>query len=1092
MKKKLLLICTFFLLGISLVYADLPFRNHRYDGFKVLKVKPENIVFIGNSITNMHEWWEAFDNHNIINRGVSGAVSDEILANLESMIAGNPKKVFLMVGTNDLGTNGLNTTAHVAGNIRRILERIQKESPQTEIYVQSILPSRIRNIKLQKATNDSIQKICIEKNITYIDLWDALFDVTQNNNHTLDGLHLTASGYRIWCKAIAPYVGSDCVYPDQAVDQTAGMSGSLGMRASYFGMLPVKEGDVLMIGDEMLHGGEWHELLNCKKVKNRGTGWGYPGATITNVLAEIPVILKGRSDNGEPSKVFLYVGAADANGSTDLATLKNNYQTLVSKIREQATNTKIYIQALLPTSNAATNSNRVVPFNTKLKEIANSMNNVEYVDIYTPMVENGVANNTYFKGNYVYGKGYAKLSQIIAPLIGNEATAINNEQATAQYDYLTARNMLGATITSASSIRIGNGVGEYTIKNAKPLLDGIESAYTLLKKEYTTTSELTAETSKFNNLTQQILPAINKPQLSTEKNVYWYKAYTPLRDNRYLTSNGAGQGTTGENEHNYAKGMWKFMERADGTWNIVNRADGSYLNPSAAYNTQISTSVTVPASGWELSYASTPGMFIIKSGTVQLNQTNANAKYAVYNWSGGNSGVDRTDAGCQYSIIEAGEPEMIPTLPIPLFDVKHITLDGTAPYCISNATAAPVLAAKEASTIVIDYTASSQTTAYQALIASANTFVSDRFYTISTYGNNFSAVYRTEGASGTDQYFTHTLGKATDRHQLIIVTDKKNQLVRYYVDGTLENTFNFSLNPTWRMASLGDLPGVNALYLGGLVTSDNENKWPFIGNIHSIRIYPDALSEEQIELIEYVAPQVETPNPILTLTNIRLDGAQPYLIPEMSANPVLNSTSVTVAIDFTPTSPSANACVLVGSSCETDVANFFSVVTRQTSRYGVQYIGNNKKEGWYTHDGKDFSKRNQMVITMNNNNQTYTYYMNGTADRTVSNMGEYGFRTFGNVPNVTGLFLGGLITADNPNKNPFTGTIHSIRFWDKVLTAEQVSGLVYEDTPPTEIKPATNNGSKKDTSIIYNLSGCRVNKVGKGVYIMNRKKLFVK
>ena len=1091
MKKKLLLLCTFFLLGISMVYADLPFRNHRYDGFKVLKVKSENIVFIGNSITNMHEWWEAFDNPNILNRGVSGAVSDEVLANLESMIAGNPKKVFLMVGTNDLGTAGLNTTEHVAGNIRLILDRIQKESPQTKIYVQSILPSRLRNIKLQKATNDSIQKICIEKNITYIDLWDALFDVTQNNNHTLDGLHLTASGYRIWCKAIASYVGSECVYPDQAVDQTAGMGGSLGMRASYFGMLPVKEGDVLMIGDEMLHGGEWHELLNCKKVKNRGTGWGYPGATIANVLAEIPVILKGRPDNGQPDKVFLYVGAADANGATDLTTLKSNYQTLVSKIREQAANTKIYIQALLPTSNAATNSNRVVPFNTKLKEIANSMPHVEYVDIYTPFVDNGVASNTYFKGNYVYGKGYAKLSQIIAPLIGDDATAITNEQAEAQYNYLTARNSLGAAIITASGIRIGNSVGEYTTQNAKPLLDGIESAYTLLNKENATTSELTAEASKFNNLTQQILPAINKPLLSTEKNTYWYKAYTPLRDNRYLTSNGSGQGTTGENEHNYAKGMWKFIKRTDGSLNIVNREDGSYLNPSAAYNTQISTSAAAPASGWELSYSATPGMFIIKSGTVQLNQTNANAKYAIYNWSGGNSGVDRTDAGCQYTIINAGEPEITPTLPEPIFDVKHITLNGTAPYFISSADAAAVLAAKEASTIVIDYTASAQTTAYQALIASANTSVSDRFYTISTYGNNFSAVYRTEGASGSDQRFTHTLGNATDRHQLIIVTDKKNQRVRYYVDGRLENTFDFSLNPTWRMASLGDLPGVNALYLGGLVTSDNENKWPFTGNIHSLRIYPEALNEKQIEIIEYVAPQVETPNPILTLTNIKLDGAQPYLIPEVSASSVLNSTSVTVAIDFTPASPSANACVLVGSSCETDVANFFSIVTRQTSRYGVQYIGNNKKEGWYTQDGKDFSKRNQMVITMDNNNQSYAYYMNGTADRTVSNMGEYGFRTFGNVPNVTGLFLGGLVTADNPNKNPFVGTIHSIRFWDKELTADQVSDLKYEDTPPTNLKPVTNSGLTEYTGI-YDLYGRRVSKAGKGMYIMNGKKIIVK
>lgn len=91
------------LLGGASAQADQAFRDHRYDGFKVLSANKEQIVFIGNSITNMHEWWEAFGNHNIVNRGTSGAVSDELLQNLESMISGKPKKAFIMIGTNDLG-----------------------------------------------------------------------------------------------------------------------------------------------------------------------------------------------------------------------------------------------------------------------------------------------------------------------------------------------------------------------------------------------------------------------------------------------------------------------------------------------------------------------------------------------------------------------------------------------------------------------------------------------------------------------------------------------------------------------------------------------------------------------------------------------------------------------------------------------------------------------------------------------------------------------------------------------------------------------------------------------------------------------------
>ena len=76
-----------------------------------------------------------------------------------------------MIGTNDLGTSGINNAAHVAGNARLIIDYIQKTSPETEIYVQSILPSRLRNLELQQETNDSLKNICRDFEVTYIDLW---------------------------------------------------------------------------------------------------------------------------------------------------------------------------------------------------------------------------------------------------------------------------------------------------------------------------------------------------------------------------------------------------------------------------------------------------------------------------------------------------------------------------------------------------------------------------------------------------------------------------------------------------------------------------------------------------------------------------------------------------------------------------------------------------------------------------------------------------------------------------------------------------------------------------------------------------------
>jgi len=605
----------------------------------------------------MHEWWEAFDNHNVINRGNSGAVSDELLANLESVVTGKPAKVFLMIGTNDLGTAGINTTEHVVGNAAKIIDRIQKESPRTELYVQSILPSQSgsRTLPLLSATNDALKALCEDRGVTYIDLWDDLMGITSGNALSLDGLHLKATGYKIWCEKIAPYVGSKCVYLDDANvnSQTAGLGGSSGMRASYFGALPVKAGDVLMIGDEMIHGGEWHELLHCDKVKSRGTGWGYGGLSLAQTLGEIPVILKGRPGNGEPAKVFLYAGVPEVNGTAALSTLKTSYQAIVDKVRELAPNAKVYLLSLLPRTDASANSSRIVPFNASLKEIAQANADVEFIDIYTPLARNGVANTEYFSGDYVYGKGYAKISQLIAPYLSEEgATATSDEKADELITTYARRTTLMQALLSAADISFGTATGTYPEAQRVGFEKVLAAADAVMAQPSPAGEDIEAQGTALSNAIAALLPQINQPAASTADEEHWFQLSTPLRSNRYLTSNGTGAGVTGEPANDLAKSMWKFVVREDGKYNIINRKDNSYLNPSASYNAQITTSEAEPSKGWDVEYAATPALYIVKSGSVELNQTQSNLGYKVYNWSGDENGSDRADTGCQFKIEE--------------------------------------------------------------------------------------------------------------------------------------------------------------------------------------------------------------------------------------------------------------------------------------------------------------------------------------------------------------------------------------------------------------------------------------------------------
>ena len=129
-----------------------PDGRHRYDSFKALAPAEGSILFIGNSITDMHCWPEAFVTSEgkylpIVNRGNSGTYSTEQSDNLESYLLNKPKKVFMMIGTNDLATSGgLNFSGEqILSYVKSMVERIRMRAPEAKIYLYSILNNKTGN-----------------------------------------------------------------------------------------------------------------------------------------------------------------------------------------------------------------------------------------------------------------------------------------------------------------------------------------------------------------------------------------------------------------------------------------------------------------------------------------------------------------------------------------------------------------------------------------------------------------------------------------------------------------------------------------------------------------------------------------------------------------------------------------------------------------------------------------------------------------------------------------------------------------------------------------------------------------------------------
>ena len=685
MRRKLLVILA--LVCAVCVWADEPFRNHRFDSFKVLAPAEGSILFLGNSITDMHCWPEAFKTSEgnylpIVNRGVSGTYSTEQSNNLESYLVNKPKKVFMMIGTNDLASSGgLNFTGEqILAYVKSIVERIQMRYPDTKIYLYSILNNNTSNRQQERwlHTNELVKAYAEgSENVTYIDLYAKLTGIASGGVWSYDYLHLTAAAYKVWCETICQYLeeGEDykveTVYAANTseVQNNGGLGGANGMRATYFSMMPIAADDILVFGDEMVKNGEWQELLGNLNIKNRGTAWGYGGdIATTSKLVDATYAQTGASKT-DAKAIFLYTGTADANGTTDLETVKANYKALVDKIVEKSPTSKLYLMSLCPTNNADDNSNRISVLNAYMESIAGESDKIGYVDIYTPLLNGTVANTAYFyPNNYLGGKGYVKVAaQMKAALEADfpslALSVISDDEAAKRHTQAGLRNQVSQAIAKGLMVEEGTEVGQYDATKMAAFATEAAKANTLLAKAEISTDEASAQATAINNI---LLTALSMPTASTDGAEHWYQLTSLRSADRYIAPEGKGDvGIVGSlTEGQYASSMWKFVSRGDNTFDIVNREYNTYLNPVANYNTQLFAATARPTKGWTVSYANTMGYYIISSGEVQLNQTGSPQNYALYNWSANaNKGTDRADQGCQLKITVAPEPAERPSTP---------------------------------------------------------------------------------------------------------------------------------------------------------------------------------------------------------------------------------------------------------------------------------------------------------------------------------------------------------------------------------------------------------------------------------------------
>jgi lysophospholipase L1-like esterase len=397
MRRIVLLILLILLLGSKNVHlsaqeVDSTFRfyfyDQRYSLFQLLPDTQGEIIMLGNSITNGANWEEIFNNIRIKNRGISGDNTFGILHRLEEITSSGPDKVFLLIGINDLSKN--TPVAVILNNYRRIVLGIQRMSPGTRIYVQSLMPTNnefphFPNAKnkdhLVREVNLGIKEIARETGVTFIDLYPHFLsaDGQLDKAFTNDGLHLSGEGYLLWAKILRPYIEEDA---NPAVRTPAG-AGDLyyTRRRAMHEALPVVPGGIVMLGNSLTEQGFWNELLPGKNILNRGIG----GDNLTGMLDRLPPILKGN-----PSALFIMGGINNILFyNTPPAGIAEETEKMIRFIREQNPGCAIFIQSILPINEIIGGNkefllNRhsvITRSNDELRQLAKRYNAV-FIDMY--------------------------------------------------------------------------------------------------------------------------------------------------------------------------------------------------------------------------------------------------------------------------------------------------------------------------------------------------------------------------------------------------------------------------------------------------------------------------------------------------------------------------------------------------------------------------------------------------------------------------------------------------------------------------------------------------------------------------------------
>jgi len=184
------------------------------------------------------------------------------------------------------------------------------------------------------------------------------------------------------------------------------------VKESIYEALPNTKGEILFVGNSITASGQWTELFQDLRVKNRGIS----GDVTDGILFRLKEITESH-----PSKIFLLVGVNDLSKGRSKNYILKKYKEILDSIKSQSPSTKIYVQSILPVNdefhyfkNHTNKTDSIISLNNNLKNLSKE-EGTEFIDLFSAFVNSKrkLKNKYTLDGLHLNGKGYLLWKSIV-------------------------------------------------------------------------------------------------------------------------------------------------------------------------------------------------------------------------------------------------------------------------------------------------------------------------------------------------------------------------------------------------------------------------------------------------------------------------------------------------------------------------------------------------------------------------------------------------------------------------------------------------------------------------------------------------------